>query len=1231
MFAHLHNHTQYSLLDGQSHLDRLIARARELGQEAVAMTDHGNLYGAIEFYTEAKKAGIKPIIGVEGYVAPKSRHDRDPNDRFPFHLTILAQSKTGYRNLLKLVSASHLEGFYYKPRMDRELLQQHAEGLVVLSGCPSAEVPKLIANGRLDEAAVVAQWYQELFGDNYYLELINHEGVPDLPKINDGLIDLSQRIGIPLVATNDTHYTYPEDHELQDILLCIQTNSTVDDANRMRFDSDSFYLKSEAEMAQLWPELPEALANTQRIADSCDVSIDFGRSSLPRYPTPKGESALEYLTQLCEEGLARRYPEITQPVRDRLQYELEVIEKTGFADYFLVAWEIARFARGRELLMGVRGSAAASVVLYCLGVTDIDPIETRLVFERFLNIERREMPDIDFDFQDDRRGEVIHWAAERYGEGHVAQIVTFGTLGAKAAIRDVGRALGMDFADVDRVARLIPTRLGITLDKAIEENAELAQLANSEGRYKRLIDIARGLEGTVRHASTHAAAVVITEDPLTDVVALQRATNGEEHGIPATQFSMDPVAKLGLLKMDFLGLTNLTILDRALKFVDERGGAAQAGSAASAKGHHEALLDIPLNDKNAFQLLAAGDTFGVFQLESDGMRRYIKELKPTSVADLSAMIALYRPGPMEHIPTFIDAKHGLKEITYPHPDLKNILEETYGVIVYQDQVLLIAREFGGYTLGEADILRKAMGKKVAEVMAAEREKFINGALEKGYSKDLAINVFELIEPFAGYAFNKAHSACYAMIAYWTAYLKGNYAVEYMTALLDAASGNPERLSAAVREVKRLGIPLYLPDVNEGEVGFSVANLPDGTKGIRFGLASIKGVGHAAVQPIVDERVENGPYKSIEDLCRRVKFKQVSARLFESLIKVGALDCLASRAALLDSIDRIVALAQQEQKLRESGQVTMFDLLGEQVHTPMPQIDLVEGDQINERERLLWENELLGAEVTESAFTREMRANAERFTVSSADVTEEMGGHKVGLLGQIRGIRNLTTRNNDPFLVVNLGLLDGEVEVMVWPRMLESTRNLWEPGKFVTVMGSVRVRDGRVSVSADEAAEYDLHAHQPMNGSSNGVAHATSSNGAGVPSPARSAPSSNGTANHAALDAKKGSYYSGVAPAPVESRSSTNGYSNGHGSAAALDEAWTVRICETPESLEDRYRLEDLVKILLEYRGATRVTLEILTGNRVVAMEMPFINVQPCNELAERVEQLLGSGSVKASA
>ena len=920
MFAHLHVHTEYSLLDGLSRIEPLVQRARELGMNSLGLTDHGALYGAVDFYRAAKALDVKPIIGCEMYVAQGSRHSRNPGDKSQYHLTVLAKNNAGYKNLVKLVTGSHLEGFYYKPRVDRELLERHSEGLIVLSGCPSGEVPSLIAQGREREAREAAEWFRELF-DDYYLELMEHGGIEELPAINKGLLQLHRQLSVPVVATNDVHYIAREDAALQDILLCIQTNTNVQDESRMKMSEDSYYLRSPEEMLALYPELPEAVTNSQLIADMCDVQMDFSRLHLPKFEVPAGMDADEHLAQVCWEGLRGRLEQVGIEEEQRLNEELAIIRKTRFAHYFLVVWDIAKFVREREISLAVRGSAAASLVLYCLGATDVNPLEYGLVFERFLNEERKEMPDIDMDFQDDRRGEVLEHVVGKYGRDRVAQIITFGTLGAKASIRDVGRTLAMPYAEADRIARLVPNKLGVTLTEAMELNPEMLESYEADEDVRKLVDTARGLEGVTRHASTHAAGVVISEEPLDSYLPLQRPTKGDGAGINMTQFTMEPVAALGLLKMDFLGLANLTILAKAEDLVRQR------------RGVELRLRDIPLDDEKTFDLLSKGDTVGVFQLEGSGMTGYIQELKPSSLMDVAAMIALYRPGPMEQIERFINSKHGREAPKPIHDDLSEILEETYGVIVYQDQVLLIVQRFAGYSLGEADIVRKAMGKKVPEIMAKERDKFIHGALGQGYSRDVAEAVFALIEPFAGYAFNKAHAVSYGLISYWTAYLKANYPSEFIVCVLNAYSGNSDKVFSSVEECRRLRIQVLPPSINSSAAEFSIERREDGGDAVRFGLATIKNVGASAVEPILKARHEEGPFKSIEHMCRIADLIGLNRKTLESLIKAGAFDEFGNRNAILGVADRIRSLAQSESRLRSSNQTTMFDLFGESVPTP----------------------------------------------------------------------------------------------------------------------------------------------------------------------------------------------------------------------------------------------------------------------------------------------------------
>ena len=1053
MFTHLHVHTEYSLLDGLCRIPQLVARAKELGMNSVAVTDHGVMYGVIQFYRAAREAGIKPIIGCELYVSPRGRQQKDIADKNLYHITVLAKNEAGYHNITQLNSKAHLEGFYYKPRVDRELLVKHRDGVIALSGCLQGEVPRLLLEGRTNEAREAALWHKETFGD-FYLEIQRHP-IAELDKVNPLLIDLSQELDIPLVATNDVHYTLKDDFHTHELLLCIQRNTTIYDTSRYSM-GETFYFTSEEEMRQLFADIPEAVDNTQRVADMCNLELEFGRQLLPEVELPKGMTADKYLEKLCREGLARRYGQPSQQLTERLEYELHVIQKTNFANYFLVVGDLVSYARKRGILVGVRGSAAASLVLYTLGITDIDPVEHNLVFERFLNLERKEMPDIDLDFQDDRRDEVITYAAQKWGAECVAQIITFGTFGARAAVRDVGRALGMPYGDVDRVARLIPTTPNITLDRALEENPELFQLYTVDEAVKMLIDDAKRLEGIARHASTHAAGIVISKEPLTRYVPLQRPTRADEGAIAMTQFSMDDIAQIGLLKMDILGLINLTVLSKTMELI------------AANKGVKAELNKIPLDDAKTFELLAAGETTGVFQLEGGGMRAFVKDLKPSTFSDIAAMIALYRPGPMQHIPRFIKAKQGLEPIEFLHPDLANILRDTYGIIVYQDQVLFIVQAFAGYSLGAADIFRKAMGKKIPEVMKKERANFIAGAKKKGFNQELATQVFELIEPFAGYAFNKAHSTSYAMIAYETAYFKANYSVEFMCSLMTMHMGQPEKIRSAVSDCNRMGIKVLPPDINKSHVEFSIEKTDNGDA-IRFGLSAIKNVGAGAVEPVIAAR-EEGQFQSIADLCRRADLRSVNKKVMESLIKVGALDALGKRGVLLASIDRILSLAQREHRLQETGQTTMFDLFGESVQTPLPELDLA-GVDAPKSERLAWEHELLGLYLSEHPFSSASKKLAAMHTTLCGQIDEGMVGKSLTIAGMVSSVRHLFTRDSKPFVAAMLEDLDGTVPMNVWPEVYQRTKDLWEEGNLLLVDGKVQSRREQIQVSVDSARLY----------------------------------------------------------------------------------------------------------------------------------------------------------------
>ena len=1279
MFTHLHVHTEYSLLDGLSRIEPLVQRAGELGMDALAITDHGSLYGAVEFYSECRNAGIKPIIGCEVYMAQGSRHSKTPADKSPYHLTLLAKDDTGYRNLIQLVSKAHLEGFYYKPRIDRELVEAHHQGLIALSGCPNSEVSRLITQGNLEEAGERARWFKEVFGD-FYLELQHHEQVPDLELLNRTLVSMGKEMDIPLVLSNDCHYVRREDAPIQDLLVCIQTNTNVLDEKRLRMEDDSYHLRSSEEMAALFPELPEAYENTRRIAEQCNMEIDFSQLHLPEYRPPDGATSEEYLATLCWEGLKRRVPNAGAEYEQRMRYELEVIQQTSFANYFLVVWDIAAYTRSRGILFGVRGSAAASLALYAMEVTDIDPLAYRLVFERFLNVERKEMPDIDMDFQDDRRDEVLRYVTEKYGRDHVAQIITFGTMGPRAALRDTGRALAMPYADVDQVARLVPLRAK-HLDEALDTVPELREAYQADPTLQNLIDNAKRLEGVVRHSSTHAAGVVVSKEPLTDYIPLQRPIKGDDQDVAMTQFSMEPIAKLGLLKMDFLGLANLSILDRAIQVIAEY------------RGEHLDLHQVPLDDVNTFKLLSQGETTGVFQLESSGMRRYIKDLKPSSLLDIAAMIALYRPGPMEHIDTYIQAKHGQTRVQYPHPVLQDILEETYGVIVYQDQVLLIVQALAGYSLGEADIVRKAMGKKVASIMREESDKFIKGALAQGYDQQTAEQVFDLIEPFAGYAFNKAHSVSYALIAYWTAYFKANYPVEYMTALLNSHMGNQERTGIDVDECTRLKIKVLPPDINRSDVAFTIDIDSEGKHVIPFGLGAIKHVGTGAVNALVQSRKAGGSFHTLEELCRNADLGAMNRRALESLIKVGALDAFGPRGAMLASLDRILSTAQQESRRRQSGQTAMFDLFGDSVDAPMGSLELVPAEEVTPREKQAWEKELLGKQLSDnplSAIAFGPNTNAIAFREDLEDRVNE----KVMLVGQVAGASERTTREGRAFLTVTLELQGGSIEVMVWPKVYERDQAIWAEGALLTVVGKVHSRDDRLSVHADVASVYTI----PDGTQAAEVAHPIKAPEAASDSPPAAVPTSSpveaqqrqqrrwetqgGGFDEVSLDyagacKKCGGridpgpviqetrfggqlphepeiYYwhkecvpvalqssvaeeasPAVAPparkAPLPSGGNdSNGTHKrgGNGQATPLRRTVLINMVDTGNSEDDTYTLRSAMQLLLEFPGQDTVHVEIASNGQRTRLEMPLVTTAFCSELEERLAALIGPGRAR---
>lgn len=1048
-FAHLHLHTEYSLLDGLGRIDAYMERAREYGMRHVAITDHGVMYGVVDWYKAARAHDLHPLLGIEAYLSPVGVAEREKAN---YHLLLLAENERGYRNLLKLASRASLEGFYYKPRVDLDMLNELREGVICTSACLGGPVANNFLNGKDDEAVRMARTLRELFGpEHFYIEIQDH-GIEGQRQTNPQLVELARRYDLPLVATNDVHYVDRADAASQELLVCVQTNTTLDDPKRLRMESDQLYFKSADEMGRIFRDVPEALENTVRIAERCNVELEFGRLHLPDPGIPAGLTPHDYLVKLCWEGLGQRYPEPSQEVRDRLEYELNVIRETGFSSYMLIVRDFAQFARGRRIPFGVRGSAAASIVLYCLGITDIDPLANRLVFERFLNLERREMPDIDMDFADNRRAEVIDYVARKYGHDRVAQIITFGTMGAKAAIRDVGRAMGWGFGDTDRVARLIPPALNMTLDRALAESAELKQLYERDERVRDLLDRARQLEGIARHAGTHAAGVVIASDPLVEHLPLQRPARQEEGALPTTQFPMETVAEIGLLKMDFLGLANLTILGEAVEIIKQT------------RGEELDVHRFPDGDEKTYAMLANGETFGVFQLESAGMRRYIRELQPRSVRELSAMVALYRPGPMQHIPTYCRAKHGQEPIRYPHPDLAEILDESYGVIVYQDQVLLIARKFAGYTLGEADIMRKAMGKKIPEKMAAERQRFIGGAREKGYGTEDAETIFNLIEPFAGYAFNKAHATCYGTISYQTAYLKANYPAEYMTAVLRLAPSHPSgthaRIAAAVAECQKLGIAVLPPDINRSGVQFEVERTADG-QAIRFGLALVKNVGEAAVQAIVDARREQPGqvFATFDHFCQAVDWSVANRRVAESLVKSGALDCFGSRSALLERLESAIGAAQARQRAARKGQVDMFGAM----QAAPPLSEPAATDTLPQKTLLAWEKELLGCYLTSHPLNEFMAHIRDGGFVQVAEIDQESVGQTVELIVLLGSIRKLTTKSNKTMAVVELEDQSGSIELVLFPEAYDAAASLLVPDTVVRVVARADLRNDRIQL------------------------------------------------------------------------------------------------------------------------------------------------------------------------
>lgn len=1052
-FTHLHLHSHYSLLDGLGRLDDILGRVKELGMESVALTDHGVMYGVIEFVQKAREMGIKPIIGVEAYVAPNGHtNKRGKIDTNPRHVTLIAQTTQGYKNLIQLTTIAHLAGYYYRPRIDYELLEKYGEGLVVLSGCLNSDISRAILEKRASDAERLIEWHRERFGrERFFLEVQHHPNLKDQTIVNEALFAYGKKYNLLAVATGDAHYVHSEDAEAQDVLLCVQTGKTVQDKNRLCMLGEDFSIQGPQEMLKMWRDHPEVVEQAAVIADGCNVEIEFGVNRLPRYPGAPDEK----LRELAEAGLKQRYGEnLPTGARERMNYELDVIKTTGFASYFLIVADFVNEAKRRGILVGPgRGSAAGSLVSYLTNITNIDPLSYNLLFERFLNPQRVSMPDIDLDFADDRRDEVIEYVREKYGREFVAQIITFGTMAARAAVRDAGRALGYPYSFCDMLAKSIPPFTDF--EKALKPGTELRVTYEADPQAKRLIDTARKLEGVARHASTHAAGVVIGDRPLTDYVPLQYTTTGENQQTTVTQYAMGSVEALGLLKMDFLGLKNLTIIQEALRLI---------------KARHNVEIDLdklPLDDAKTYRVLQLGQTTGVFQLESSGMKRYLKELKPTEFEDIISMVALYRPGPMDSIPDFIAAKHGRKQITYLHPLLKPILEKTYGVIVTQDQVLQIAREFAGFSYAEADILRKAVGKKIKALLVEQREKFIAGAVKnKGIVRSTAKKVWDFIEPFARYGFNRAHAACYAMIAYQTAYLKANYPADFMAALMTADEGNTDRQAIEVSEAVGMGLNVLPPDINTSYENFSVAD----NQTIRFGLAAIKNVGSNAVAAIIAEREQGGAFRDLPDVFRRIPNHDLNKKTVESLAKAGALDTIAERNQTLSNLETLLEFGRSVHKRQDMGQKNLF---GAATGILAPVIvRLSPTEAATKQERLRWEKELLGLYVSEhplSEFQGALNGVVVPLTELAGEPANSAGtrvGTKVRVAGIITRVKKITTKNQQAMAFVQLEDLAGTGEVVVFPSLYAKSTEAWQDGAAVLVEGKINDKDGERKILAD---------------------------------------------------------------------------------------------------------------------------------------------------------------------
>jgi DNA polymerase-3 subunit alpha len=1250
-FVHLHVHSEYSLLDGLSRIRRLVDRAKSYDMPAVALTDHGAMYGVIDFYRAAKQAEIKPIIGVETYMAARGMQDRDPqHDARSFHLLLLAENNTGYRNLLQIASDSQLEGFYYRPRIDHEYLAAHSDGLICTTGCLSGEVPRALHRGQDEKAVKLLDWYHEVFGpDRFFFELQSHD-VPGLPEVNKKLLSMAKRYEAKFVATNDVHYVDRKDADLQDILLCIQTGSVRADPDRMRMTDDTYHLRSPEEMQQLFGHVPGALENTLLIAERCDVDLDFKGYHLPEFEVPEGYTTQSYLRMLCEGGMRKRFGDRAEdPVyRERLDYELGIINQMGFDAYFLIVWDLCRFAQEQGIWYNARGSAAGSIVAYCLEITLVDPIEHGLIFERFLNPGRVSMPDIDLDFQDDLRYKLLEYTADKYGRDKVAQIITFGTLGARAAIRDVGRVLDIPLPEVDRVAKLVPAIPGkpVTIPEALEQVIELKQVYEETHYLKELIDTAAQLEGVSRNAGTHAAGVIVTDKPITEYIPLHRPTGSSAEDSPigaVTQFEMQILESLGLLKVDFLGLSTLTVMARACDLIKKRHGVDLD------------IHSIPLDDPETYELLGRGDVLGVFQVEGAGMRRHLMEMKPRELANVVAMVALYRPGPLQFIPDYIQRMHGLEDVVYLHPELEPILRETYGITVYQEQIMYTAMNLADYTASEADNLRKAVAKKKAAVLEKHRAKFTHGAVKHGVPAATANEIFEQWEAFARYGFPKGHAADYAVICVQTAYLKAHYPVEYMTALLSVFKHDTDKVALYIADCRRMGFDVLPPDINLSGMDFTIETEEGGSPAIRYGMSAVKNVGDGAVEIILEARNDGDPFETLEDLAHRVDLRQVGRRALECLVRVGALDSFGSRIAILESLERLISISNSHFRAEEVGQLSFFGgEAGMEDTLHLPEIPI----EVPLRRQLSWERELLGVYVSDHPLTPYLDDLAKIVTHFSVELDQTSHGQSVCVAGEISHVRPYQTKTGKAMGFVTLEDLQGSMELVIFSRVWSEIQLWIEPELIVLVKGRIDSERGDPKILVDEiTTEFkmvDSTDSLPEARDSNNSKTIQKTNGNAAredlpPLPDRDPweePEIENQVEEQAVAVAEEDQPEEAQAEPVQTPdddsldqpepaaesppeqetdpdTAVEAFVRGDGDRCKV----TVRIRATGDKQRDSLRMRRVHGLLTSYPGQDRFAFQVFEASRHYHLEFPSSTTGFCTDLHAQLQRLLGEGSV----